>query len=113
MTQLQGSEEYKALTNQAYHGERAREISLGKDWEWVKQFILGALHDQAIHTLMNSKSEEDRIKAQQMFLASRKPNDLLEFLISQGDAARASLRELNESENIAISENGAQGDNHA
>jgi len=82
------------LEVQALAGEKAKQVSLGEDWKWVKEKILGALEDQAIHTLMNAKTEEDRMKAQQMFLASKKPQDLITFLISQGDAAVASLKEL-------------------
>ena len=84
----------RSLEAQALAGDKARQISGGDDWKWIKEKILGALEDQAIHTLMNAKTEEDRMKAQQMFLASKKPADLITFLISQGDAAVASLKEL-------------------
>lgn len=83
------------LEAQSFHGERARQVKDGQDWEWVKQYIFGAMQDQAIGILQNAKTEEDRLKAQQMFLACNKPIQLLDFLISQGDAARASLVELN------------------
>lgn len=86
--------QYQGLVNQGFHGERALEVKNGKDWAWVKEFLLGAMQDQAINTLKNAKSEEERLKAQQMFLASDKPIQLLDFLISQGDAARATLAEL-------------------
>lgn len=82
------------LEVQALAGERAKQISLGEDWKWIKVNILGALGDQAINTLMNAKTDEDRMKSQQMFLASKKPENLLYALISQGDAATASLKEI-------------------
>lgn len=98
------STDFKALENQSLHGEKAKAIKDGQDWAWIQEFILGAIFDEAIGVLRNAKTEEDRMKAQQMFLAVEKPKRLLEFLVSQGDAARASLAELtstlaNEEEN--------------
>lgn len=86
--------EIKALENQALHGDRARQVRDGKDWEWIKEYIFGAMKDQAINILQNAKTEEDRVKAQQMFLACAKPIQLMDFLINQGDAATASLAEV-------------------
>jgi hypothetical protein len=86
--------DYKALETQALAGDKAKSVKASPEWEWIKTTILGALHDQAVNTLKNAKSDEDRMKAQQMFLASDKPEDLIDFLISQGDAAVASLKEL-------------------
>jgi hypothetical protein len=86
--------ELKALENQALHGARAYEVRNGKDWAWLQEFIFGAIFDEAIQVLRNAKTEEDRMKAQQMFLAVEKPKRLIEFLVSQGDAARASLVEV-------------------
>jgi hypothetical protein len=88
------SEELKALENQALHGERARRVQDGEDWKWLQEFVFGAIFDEAIQVLRNAKTEEERMKAQQMFLAVEKPKRLLEFLVSQGDAARASLVEV-------------------
>ena len=88
------STEFKALENQSLHGERAKAVQEGVDWAWLQQFIFGAIFDEAIQVLRNAKTDEDRMKAQQMFLAVEKPKRLLEFLVSQGDAARASLAEL-------------------
>lgn len=86
--------EIKDLEIKSLHGDRARQVQSGKDWAWLQQYIFGALFDEAIMTLRNAKSDEDRVKAQQMFLACEKPKSQLEFLISQGDAALASLKEL-------------------
>ena len=96
--------EFTALENQSLHGERANQVKNGADWAWLQQYIFGAIFDEAIQVLRNAKTEEERMKAQQMFLAVEKPKRLLEFLISQGDAARASLAEVtstlaNEEEN--------------
>jgi hypothetical protein len=82
------------LENQAFHGERASQLRSGEDWKWLNDFIFGAIFDEAIMILRNAKTDEDRIKAQQMFLSVEKPKRQLDFLISQGDAARASLKEL-------------------
>jgi hypothetical protein len=86
--------DFQLLEKQAFHGERALRVKEGTDWEWLNQFIFGALFDEAIMVLRNAKTEEERMKAQQMFLAVEKPKRQLDFLISQGDAARASLAEL-------------------
>ena len=87
-------QEFDAYTNRASHGARAKEISQGADWAWLEEFVLKAIEDEAVMVLRNSRSEEDRVKAQQMFLAAEKPRKILEGLISQGDAARAALAEL-------------------
>jgi hypothetical protein len=84
----------KALENMAFHGERAKEVKDGQDWAWLNKFVFAAIEDEAIMILRNAKNDEDRLKAQQMFLAIEKPKRLLESLVSQGDAARASLAEL-------------------
>lgn len=93
--------DFKVLENQSLHGERAQEIRDGKDWAWLQQFIFGAIFDEAILTLRNARTEEERMKAQQMFLACEKPKRQLDFLISQGDAARASLIEIVEASTLA------------
>jgi hypothetical protein len=77
----------------AVFGEKARQIRDGDDWKWLQEYIFGALFDEAVLTLRNAKTDEDRVKAQQMFLACEKPKKQLEGLINQGDAARASLAE--------------------
>ena len=87
-------DEFRVLELQAREGERAREVFEGDDYKWIKEIIFGAIYDQAIMVLRNAKTEEDRVKAQQMFLACEKPQAQIQFLISQGDAARASLEEL-------------------
>lgn len=87
-------DEIKALERQSLHGDRARQVRDGIDWKWLQDVIFGAIFDQAIMTLRNAKTDEERMKAQQMFLACEKPKAQLEFLISQGDAAIASLKEL-------------------
>jgi hypothetical protein len=86
--------DYQLLINQSFHGERAQRVKDGEDWKWLNQYIFGAIFDEAIQVLRNAQNEEMRMKAQQMFLAVEKPKRQLDFLISQGDAARASLAEL-------------------
>lgn len=104
------SQEIKALEAQSLHGDRARRIRDGEDWKWLQQFIFGALEDEAIATLRGAKTDEDRVKAQQMFLACEKPRRQLEFLISQGDAAVASLKEISESQEPTLNH---QEEDHA
>lgn len=86
--------EIRSLEIQSLHGDKARLVRDGADWKWLQEVIFGAIFDQALMTLRNAKTDEERIKAQQMFLACEKPKTQLEFLISQGDAAVASLKEL-------------------
>ena|SRR6185295_17035781 len=94
MQDLQDDKDYQVLVKQAFHGERAAEVKNGNDWKWLNEYIFGALFDEAVMVMRNARTEEERIKAQQMFLSCEKPRKLLESLISQGDAARASLVEL-------------------
>jgi hypothetical protein len=94
--------EVQALERQSLHGDKARKVRDGEVWKWLQEYIYGAIFDEATLTIENAKTEEDRIKAQQMFLACKKPKRQLEFLISQGDAALASLKELAQSENPTL-----------
>lgn len=87
-------QEIRALENASLHGDKARQVQNGADWKWLQEYIYGAIFDEATLTIENARTEEDRVKAQQMFLACKKPRKLLESLISQGDAALASLKEL-------------------
>lgn len=87
-------QEVRNLEKQSIHGDKARRVINGEDWKWLQEFIFGSLFDEAVLTIENAKNDEDRIKAQQMFLACKKPKRQIEFLISQGDAALASLQEL-------------------
>lgn len=86
--------EVKMLEARSLHGDKARQVRDGQDWKWLQEFIFGALFDEAVETLRKARTDEDRVKAQQMFLACEKPKRQLEFLISQGDAAVASLKEI-------------------
>ena len=97
-------QEMKMLEAQSLHGDRAKRIRDGEDWKWLQEFIFGALFDEAVMTLRNAKTEEERMKAQQMFLACEKPKRQLEFLISQGDAAMASLTEISESQEPTLNQ---------
>lgn len=89
--------DFSLLEKHAFHGERALAVRSGEDWQWLDQFIFGAIFDEAIMMLRNAKTDEDRLRAQQLFLAIEKPKRQIDFLISQGDAARASLKELQSS----------------
>lgn len=88
-------DEMRMLSNQSLAGDKAREVKASKEWAWLQEVIFGALFEEAVQTLRNAKTDEQRLKAQQMFLACEKPKSQLDFLINQGDAARASLEEIN------------------
>lgn len=103
-------QEIRNLELHALHGDRARKVRDGVDWKWLQEFIFGALQDEAIMTLRNSRTDEDRVKAQQMFLACEKPKKQLDFLISQGDAAVASLKEIAVTQNAELNGSPIQGD---
>lgn len=79
-------------------GATAEEIMSSKQWQWIHEKILGALQDQAINSLKNARSEEDRVKAQQQFLAAHKPKEILEALISAGRAAKAQIDQISTQE---------------
>ena len=101
-------EEVRMLTNQALAGEKAFRIRSGADWLWLGQYIFAAIFEEAVMTLRNARTDEDRMKAQQMFLACEKPKKQLDFLISQGDAARASLVEI---QNATLANKNEEQDN--
>lgn len=63
-------------------------------WSWIKVNILGALEEKAILTLKHAGTEEERVKAQQMFIASHMPQEILERLIMEGKAAKIALEEI-------------------
>lgn len=75
-------------------GGEASNILASKEWAWIEDKIFGALQDHAVITLKNARTEEDRVKAQQQFLAAHKPKELLEGLISAGQAAKVSLQDI-------------------
>jgi len=75
-------------------GGKASDIIASQEWAWIEDKILGALNDQAINSLKNARNEEDRIKAQQQFLAAHRPKEILEALISTGQAAKAGLEQI-------------------
>ena len=75
-------EEIKALEKLSLHGDRARQVMNGADWKWLQEVIFGAIFDEAVQTLRLAKNDEDRVKAQQMFLACAKtktPNRIFNF----------------------------------
>lgn len=75
-------------------GIKAMEIKESPQWQWVKTNILGALFDRAVIVLRNAKTDEERMKAQQMFLASHEPEEILMRLINEGQAAQLALQEI-------------------
>lgn len=90
--------EMDAIKNRAVHGGKAKDFEASEPWVWFKNSILKALEDEAVQTLRLAKDDADRLKAQQMFLASRKPGEMLENLIRQGDAAIIELQQISTQE---------------
>lgn len=97
--------------NVALAGQKAKEFKESESYKWFKLTILDSIKEKAINTLRIAKSEEERMLAQQMFIASEEPIDVLEQLISQSDGAIAQLAELSkleveERENKALPQGG-------
>ncbi len=81
----------ESLKVQALEGGRAKEF-LGSDgYQWFNNFVLTPLQDEAIEILKKAKTDEDRVKAQQMLLAADKPRQILDHLVRQGEAAQLQL----------------------
>lgn len=75
-------------------GEKARRFKESEWSEWLEENIFKALDREAINKMKLAKTEEDRIIAQQMFLAAEKPRALIDHLINQGNGAIQELRNL-------------------
>lgn len=82
----------EALRVQAVEGGRAKNFMSTPEWAWMRDFILKPIEDEAMETLKKAKTDEDRVKAQQMLLASDKPRQILDNLVRQGEAAEIQLR---------------------
>lgn len=80
--------------NQAKEGGKAKNFKVSDEWAWFKDRVLGVMQEQAINILKNAKDDAGRLQAQQMFIASTRPEQLLDALILQGEGARASLMEI-------------------
>lgn len=88
------------LTRTSLEGEKAKRFILSDEWTWLHDRVFKTLEDEAMETLRKSKTENDRLLAQQMFLASSKAKQILEGLVTQGEAARATLStQLQEDDN--------------
>lgn len=79
------------LKAQAIEGGKAKDFLTSDSYQWLDNFILKALEDEAMETLKKAKTEEDRVRAQQMLLAANKPREILNKLVTQGDAAKLQL----------------------
>lgn len=88
------TEQYVIWENQAKEGGRAKDFKASPYWPWFQDRVIKTLETRAVNTLKNAKSDADRLMAQQMFLAASAPEQLLEFLITQGDGAKANLIEV-------------------
>lgn len=75
-------------------GAKALSIFQSDEWGWIYENIFGAMQDQAINILKNAKTEEDRVKAQQIFIAAHKPKELIQQLIRDGEAAKEAIKQI-------------------
>jgi len=73
--------------NAVSYGEWAKKFKLTEDYFKVQNAILGALKDQAIALLERATTDEERISAQQKFLAVSEFDRMLERMILAGDHA--------------------------
>lgn len=80
--------------NQAREGGRAKDFKASSEWAWFKEIILKTLEERAINTLKKAQTENERLMAQQMFLACSQPEQMIDFLINQGEGAKANLIEI-------------------
>lgn len=85
--------------NKALAGAKAKDFMASEWWPWFKNAILGALEDKALMHLKNGKTDEDRLAAQQMYLASQQPEVMLNYLVTQGHGALQALEQLTEESN--------------
>lgn len=75
-------------------GGQALRVYQSDEWGWIYEKIFGAMQDQAVNILKTAKNDEDRVKAQQIFIAAHKPKELIEQLIRNGEAAKLALKEI-------------------
>jgi hypothetical protein len=87
-------DEFRKFKNMAEHGAKAKNHLASAEWSWFKETVLGALSEEAVMTLRRAKDDAERLKAQQMFLAASKPEEMLQQLVRQGDAAVMQLTEI-------------------
>lgn|SRR5574343_190552 len=71
--------------------EMARNFLKSPEGIWFDDIVLKGLEEEAIETLKKGKNDEDRLRAQQMFLAAQKPRQILQGLVKQGEAAQIQI----------------------
>lgn len=81
----------ESLKVQALEGGKAKSFLASSEWTWFNERVLKPLEDEAMETLKKSKTDEDRMKAQQMILAADKPRTILTYLVKQGEVANMQL----------------------
>lgn len=84
----------EVLNNRVTAGDNAMRFKESENWRWFSKTILEAFFEQGVSVLQNAKTDMDRMKAQQMILAARKPESIIDDLISQGQAAQAELNQF-------------------
>lgn len=86
--------DYRVLENYSLVGEQAHRVKNGADWAWVKHNIMNHIFEESVKCMRIAKTEDQRARAQAMLIAHDEVLSRLDYLINQGDAARASLVEL-------------------
>ena len=81
----------EVLKTQLVQGDNARHFRSSDGYQWFNNFVLKPLEDEAMETLKKAKTDEERVKAQQMLLAADKPRQILDHLVKQGEAAQLQL----------------------
>lgn len=81
----------EALKVQLVEGDKAKGFRASDGYQWFNNFVLKPLEDEAMETLKRAKTDEERVKAQQMLLAADKPRQILDHLVKQGEAAQMQL----------------------
>lgn len=97
----------ESLVNQVRALEMAEKFKASELGAWFQGVILGTLHDEAVELLSRSKTETDRVMAQQTLLASRKPMSLVDRLITDGRAAIETLKQISDISTPKEGENNA------
>ena len=91
LAEQDNAEHIEALKIKVAEGSNARGFRASDGYQWFNNFVLKPLEDEAMETLRRSKSEEDRVRAQQMLLAADKPRQILDNLVKQGEVAQLQL----------------------
>lgn len=82
------------LVSRAKEGEKAVQFQSSEWAQWIEENIFKALDREAITKMKLAKTDEERLVAQQMFLAAEKPRALIDHLVNLGKGAIQELKSL-------------------